>query len=185
MHEIYYRWVRFPKENSCYSMKHQKKKELLLLTTKLIEKIPDANNAKQYCQTFLNRKNTKQVKRSKIIIQQPKTLENSNIADIESVTIEHPKTSRKLSKTPRQAKKVSLEGSGKSSNIPLYSETKKGEKYLDVKITKRSHAYKCYASSYNVWILNSSNPELQLKDTEYAIKNKLIDLSIELKDWKN
>ena len=124
--------------------------EKRIVITKLIEKIPDANNAKQYCQTFLNRKNTKQVKRSKIIIQQPKTLENPNIADIESVTIEHPKTSRKLSKTPRQAKKVSLEGSGKSSNIPLYSETKKGEKYLDVKITKRSHAYKCYASSYNV-----------------------------------
>ena len=124
--------------------------EKRIVITKLIEKIPDANNAKQYCQTFLNRKNTKQVKRSKIIIQQPKTLENSNIADIESVTIEHPKTSRKLSKTPRQAKKVSLEGSGKSSNIPLYSETKKGEKYLDVKKTKRSHAYKSYASSYNV-----------------------------------
>ena len=124
--------------------------EKRIVITKLIEKILDANNAKQYCQTFLNRKNTKQVKRSKIIIQQPKTLENSNIADIESVTIEHPKTSRKLSKTPRQAKKVSLEGSGKSSNIPLYSETKKGEKYLDVKITKRSHAYKSYASSYNV-----------------------------------
>ena len=44
-----------------------------------------------------------------------------------------------------------------------------------VKITKRSRAFKGYASSYNVEILNSFNPELQLKDTESAIKNKLID----------
>ena len=42
----YYRRIRFPKENSYYSMKHQKKKDLLLLPTKLIEKIPNASNAK-------------------------------------------------------------------------------------------------------------------------------------------
>ena len=29
-------------------------------------------------------------------------------------------------------------------------------------------------SIYNVEILNSFNPELQLKDTEFTIKNKLI-----------
>ena len=32
-------------------------------------------------------------------------------------------------------------------------------------MTKRSHAYQRYASSYNFNILNSFNPELQLKDT--------------------
>ena len=32
--------------------------------------------------------------------------------------------------------------------------------------------------------MNSFNPELQLKDTEYAIRNKLIDLLTELKDFK-
>ena len=37
---------------------------------------------------------------------------------------------------------------------------------------KRSHAYKGYASN-NVDILNSFNPELQLKDTESASRNKL------------
>ena len=46
---------------------------------------------------------------------------------------------------------------------------------------KQSHTqkgtYKCIcASTYNFNILNSINPELQLKDTEYAIRNKLIDL---------
>ena len=50
-----------------------------------------------------------------------------------------------------------------------------------VKITKRSHAFKRYESSYNVEILNFLNPGLQLKDTESAIKNKLIDLLSELK----
>ena len=42
----------------------------------------------------------------------------------------------------------------------------------NVKIIEEAHAFKGYASSYNVEILNSFNPELQLKDTESAIKNK-------------
>ena len=37
---------------------------------------------------------------------------------------------------------------------------------------KWAHAFKCDAS-YDVEILNSFNPELQLKDTESAVKNKL------------
>ena len=42
--------------------------------------------------------------------------------------------------------------------------------------TKREHAFKGYGSAYNIEILNSFNPELQLKDTESAIKSKLIEL---------
>ena len=38
--------VGFLKENSYYSMKHKNKKDLLLLVTKLIEKIPDVADAK-------------------------------------------------------------------------------------------------------------------------------------------
>ena len=41
-----------------------------------------------------------------------------------------------------------------------------------------------FKSSYNVEILNSFNPELQLKDTESAIKSKLIDLLTQLKGFK-
>ena len=48
---------------------------------------------------FLKNENQKLVKQSKIITQQPKTIENQNIIDINSFTIEHPKTSLKLSKT--------------------------------------------------------------------------------------
>ena len=55
---------------------------------------------------------------------------------------------------------------------------------MNAQITKWSHAYKGYASYYNVEILNSYNPEIQLKDTEYAIENKIIDLFTELKDLK-
>ena len=40
----------------------------------------------------------------------------------------------------------------------------------NVKITKRAHAFKGYASSYNVEILNFFNPALQLKDTESTTK---------------
>ena len=43
---------------------------------------------------------------------------------------------------------------------------------------------KDYASSYNAEILNSFNPELQLKDTESATKTKLIELLIHLKGLK-
>ena len=62
------------------------------------------------------------VKRSKIITQKPKAIENPNIFDMKSVTIEYLKTSRKLSKTIRQAKKVfQVGGAGKNYNSPLYS----------------------------------------------------------------
>ena len=51
----------------------------------------------------------------------------------------------------------------------------------DVKVTKRANAFKGYASSYNVEILNYFNPELQLKDTNYAIKNKFKKIIVSIK----
>ena len=66
-------------------------------------------------------------------------------------------------------------------------EVKKSEKCLDeknAKITKKSHAYKGYAIIYNITILYNFNHELQLRDTESAIKNKLIDLLSELRGFK-
>ena len=51
--------------------------------------------------------------------------------------------------------------------------------YKKVKITKGSHDYKGYASTCNVDFLNLLNSELQLKNTESAIKNKLKDLLTE------
>ena len=53
-----------------------------------------------------------------------------------------------------------------------------------MKITKRAHAFKGNGSSYNVETLNSFNPELQLRDTQSAIKCKLIELLTELKGFK-
>ena len=46
-------------------------------------------------------------------------------------------------------------------------------KKKNVKRTKQAYVFKSYASSNNVEILNSSNPEMQLKDNESAIKSKL------------
>ena len=43
-------------------MKHHKKKCILLLATKLIEKIPDASNDKEYYNFHLKRKPTKLLK---------------------------------------------------------------------------------------------------------------------------
>ena len=50
-------------------------------------------------------------------------------------------------------------------------------KKKNVKITKQAHAFKGFASSYNVEILNYSDPELQLKDTESAINLNLLSES--------
>ena len=41
------------------------------------------------------------------------------------------------------------------------------------KPTKPVHSFQNYAYIYKVEILNSFNPELQLKNTESVIKNKL------------
>ena len=62
----------------------------------------------------------------------------------------------------------------------MYSDTKK-VKQKTAKITKQVCAFKGYANSYIVNILNSFNSELQLKDTESAIKSKLMDLLTRLK----
>ena len=63
--------------------------------------------AKECYNSYLKRKNTKSVKRSKIITQQLQAIESPSITDIKSVILEHPKTSHKLCKTIRQAEKVS------------------------------------------------------------------------------
>ena len=73
------------------------------------------------------------------------------------------------------------------SNSPLYSDTKKSENLLNeknVKIKKQERAFKGYASTYDVEILNSFNAELQLKDTESAIESKLIESLTQLKSFK-
>ena len=54
----------------------------------------------------------------------------------------------------------------------------------NVKITKRERASKGFASTYNVKILNSLNPELQLKDTESGIKNKVKEILSQLWGFK-
>ena len=80
----------------------------------------------EYRKSFLKNKNKKLIKRSKLITRQSKNIENSYIVDIISVTIEHPKTFHKLSKTIRQANKVCQVGdAGKNFTSPLYRETTK------------------------------------------------------------
>ena len=64
-------------------MKCLKKNDLLLFPTKLIEKIADPSNAKECFNSYLKRKkNAKSVKRSTIISQQIKAIENQKIVDI-------------------------------------------------------------------------------------------------------
>ena len=133
----------------------------------------DPRNAKKHYQSFLTKKNTKLVKQSEIITYQPNTFKNPNIVDIKSVITEHPKI---IQHYIRQG-----------SNSSFYSDTKKGKIFLNeknVKITKRAHAFKCYASTYNVEIFSSFNPELQLKDSESPVKSKLVDLFSKLRGLK-
>ena len=102
---------------------------------------------------FKEKKPRKSVKQSEIITYQPKTFET---VDIKPDITEHPKASHKLLKTIKKDGKV-------DSTSSLYSDIKKRQNFLnkkDIKITKREHAFKGYASTYNVGILNSINPEL-------------------------
>ena len=53
----------------------------------------------------------------------------------------------------------------------------KSENFLNeknIQTSKRESAFKGIASTYSIEILNSFNPELQLKDAEFAIENKVI-----------
>ena len=79
---------------------------------------------------------------------------------------EHPKTSHKLSKTIRKGVKV-------DSNNSLYSDTKKVKNILNennVKITKQAHAFKYYAITYNVGILNFLTLNYDLKMLSLQLK---------------
>ena len=80
-------------------MKLQTKKNLLLLTKKLIKNIPGPCNAKEHYKSFIIKKNRKSLKQSEIITYQPKTFQNTNIVDIKSVITDYPQTSHTLSKT--------------------------------------------------------------------------------------
>ena len=117
------------------------------------------------------------VKQLKIITDQPKSFD---IVDIKSIITEYSKTSPKLSKTMRNGEKI-------DSKSSLYSHTKRSKNFLsqkNVKITKRADTFKSYASSYNFEILNSINHDLQLKNTEFAIKSRIIELLAQLKGFK-
>ena len=96
-------------------MKCLTKKDLLLLAIKLIKKITDLRNAKEYDQSFKRKKNTRSVKKHRQFTHQPKYFESRNIVDIKSFITEHRKTSHKLSQTIIQTIKV-------GSNSPLYSD---------------------------------------------------------------
>ena len=54
----------------------------------------------------------------------------------------------------------------------------------NTKITKREHAFKGFASTYNGEILNSFKPEPQIKDTESETKSKLIESLTQLKGFR-
>ena len=72
--ENYYKGIGFSRENSYYSMKRLKRKDLMLLANKLIEKIPYPRNVKEHYQSFLRNKNKKSVKQSEIFTYQLKNI---------------------------------------------------------------------------------------------------------------
>ena len=102
------------------------KKRFIVACRQINKKIPDPHNAKENYHQFIRNKNIK----SEIVACQPKSFENPNIADIKSVITEHWKTSHKLSKTIRQAKKV-------GSNRSLCSDTKNEWKVFKTKKIKK------------------------------------------------
>ena len=96
-----------------------KKKDLLLLANKLIEKVP-----RQEC---LRKKNRKSVKQWKIITYWSKTFENPNIIDKKSIIKEHLETSHKLLKTIRQVEKLFILWYKRHENILNQKNMKKNK----------------------------------------------------------
>ena len=86
--ENYYKRIGFSKESSYNSMKRLKRKDLLLLANKLIQKVPDPRNAKEHNESFLSKKNRKSLKQLEIITYQPKIFDT---VVIKSDITEHPK----------------------------------------------------------------------------------------------
>ena len=54
--EKFYKRIELSKENSYYSMKCLKKKDLMLLANKLMENILEQHNAKEHHQSFIRKK---------------------------------------------------------------------------------------------------------------------------------
>ena len=53
-----------------------------------------------------------------------------------------------------------------------------------MKLPKRAYAFQVFTSIHNVETLNSYNPELQLKDTEFENKSELTNLLTQIKGFK-
>ena len=68
----------------------------------------------------------------------------------------------------------------KPQKLKFLEETKTIKK----KITKAANAFKNYAHNDNVEILNPLNPSVQLRNTEFAIENKLKNLLNKLRGFK-
>ena len=81
-----------------------------------------------------------------------------------SVITELSKTSHKLSKIIRDAKKV-------GSNNSLYKDKKESRNFLNEKTTNREHAFKAYASAYNVeiYILLTLNYNLKILNLQLKL----------------
>ena len=72
-------------------MKILNNKDLLLISNKLMKIIPDLCNAKEHYKSFIIKENRKSVKQSEIISYQPRTFQNANTVDINSIITEHSK----------------------------------------------------------------------------------------------
>ena len=83
------------------------KKDLLLFGTKLIVKILDISNGKEHYKFIWSKNPTKLLKRSKIVAQKLKAIENTNTVAVKSAVIEYSETSHKSSETERKVEKVS------------------------------------------------------------------------------
>ena len=94
-------------------------------------------NAKEHYKSCIIKESRKSVKQSEINTCQPRSFQNPKIVDIKSINTEHPKTSYKLSKTIRQAKKV-------GSNSSLYRDTEKKWKFLEWKKYNNNKTRTCF-----------------------------------------
>ena len=116
----------------------------------------------------------------KIVTQLPEAVENPNIFDEVSVTIEHPWTATKLAR-PRKHSKIIT---GKLKYKIKDRQTKSDCKQQLELIRRHNNLLKNCSQLYGIKTLHSKPHDEQLNLTRSCIKNKLFEITKELKELK-
>ena len=111
-----------------------------------------------------------------MITPELETVEDPNIFYIESVTIEHPETNTKLSRSIENPNIITQQQQKKTK---VSTEVKSADHILQLYIIKKHILHKKCLQHFEMKTLNSKKHNEQLKLMKYSIKNKFIEITKE------